>query len=38
MSKLKVQMKFKAQSRKHKIFDFLVEGKNLLTFSHLSFI
>jgi len=37
MSKLKVQMKPKAQSEKCVIFDFLADGKTL-TFCHLSFI
>jgi len=38
MSKLKVQMKSKAQSEKRMPFDFVVKEENILTFSHLSFI
>jgi len=38
ISNVKVEMKSKAQSGKRMIFDFLVEGENILTFSHLSFI
>ena len=38
MTKLKVQMKSKAQSEKWLILDFVVKGKNILTLSHLSFI
>jgi hypothetical protein len=38
MSNVKVEMKSEAQSGKCMIFDFLVEGENILTFSRLSFI
>jgi hypothetical protein len=38
MTKLKVQMKSKAQSEKRLILDFVVKGKDILTLSHLSFI
>ena len=34
----KFKLNPKAQSGKRMIFDFLVEGKNILTFGHLSFI
>ena len=38
MSKLKVQMKSKAQSGKHRVLDLPAKGKNTLTLSHLSFV
>ena len=38
MTKLKVQMKSKAQSEKGLILDFVVKGNNILTLSHLSFV
>jgi hypothetical protein len=38
MSKLKVQMKSKAQSGKRMMLYLLVKGENILTLSHLSFL
>jgi hypothetical protein len=38
MSNVKVQMKSKTESGKSMIFDFLVEVKNILTFSYWNFI
>jgi hypothetical protein len=38
MSNVKVQMKPKAQSGKRIPLDFIAKEKNILTFSHLSFI
>jgi len=38
MSNIKAQKKSRVQSGKRKIFDFLPEGKNPLTLSHLGLI